>query len=133
MSGNGNQLDIMALPFTSAGWQQPIPTEKGAITDILSWMPTPEGAAWQVATYAAGNRASWKDSNQTLAFMFDEPALLARMNKKTQAAAAKYKADMFAISDEWRTRGFDANGLDRGMPYIWNVLDPKWAIYWSVV
>lgn len=133
MSGNGNQLDIMALPFTSAGWQQPIPTEKGAITDILSWMPTPEGAAWQVATYAAGNRASWKDSNQTLAFMFDDPALLARMNKKTRAAAAKFKSDMFAISDQWRLRTFDANGLDRGMPYLWNVLDPKWAIYWSVV
>ncbi|KAJ8122557.1 hypothetical protein O1611_g9809 [Lasiodiplodia mahajangana] len=37
MSGNGNQLDVMALPFTTAGWQMPIPTEKGAITDISTY------------------------------------------------------------------------------------------------
>ncbi|KAI1179383.1 lipoxygenase [Nemania sp. FL0916] len=133
MSGNGNQLDVMALPFTTAGWQLPIPTKKGVITDIMTYMPTPEAAAWQVATYAAGNRASWKDTNQTLAYMFDSADLLGRMNKQTQAAAAKFKTDMLALSDQWRTRGFDENGLDRGMPYVWNVLDPKWAIYWSVV
>ncbi|KAI0109696.1 lipoxygenase [Nemania sp. FL0031] len=133
MSGNGNQLDIMALPFTTAGWQNPIPTEKGAITDIMPWMPTPEGAAWQVATYAAGNRASWKDTPMTLAYMFDDSAMLSRMNSQTRAAAAKFQTDMFAISDQFRARGFDENGLDRGMPYVWNVLDPKWAIYWSVV
>ncbi|KAI1825291.1 Lipoxygenase [Xylaria intraflava] len=133
MSGNGNQLDIMALPFTSAGWQMPIPTQKGAIKNILEWMPTPEGAVWQVATYAAGNRASWKDTNQTIAYMFDDAAMLDRMNDETRAAAAKFKSDMFALSEKWRTRTFDADGLDRGMPYVWNVLDPKWGIYWSVV
>ncbi|KAI0489926.1 lipoxygenase [Xylaria cf. heliscus] len=133
MSGNGNQLDIMALPFTAAGWQKPIPTKKGVVTDIMQWMPTPEGAAWQVATYAAGNRASWKDTNQTLAYMFDEPVLLSRLNKGGKAAAAKFKSDMFALSEKWRARGFDENGLDRGMPYVWNVLDPLWAIFWSVV
>lgn len=96
-------------------------------------MPTPEGAAWQVATYAAGNRASWKDTNQTLAYLLDDQSMLSRMNKETRAAAAKFKSDMIALSDKWRSRGFDENGLDRGMPYVWNVLDPKWAIYWSVV
>lgn len=96
-------------------------------------MPTPEAAAWQVATYAAGNRASWKDTNMTLAYMFDDATMLSRLNKETRAAAAKFKADMFAVSDQWRARGFDENGLDRGMPYVWNVLDPKWAIFWSVV
>lgn len=34
MSGNGNQLDIMSLPFTTAGWPMPIPTKKGVIKDI---------------------------------------------------------------------------------------------------
>ncbi|KAI3331577.1 Lipoxygenase [Xylariaceae sp. AK1471] len=133
MSGNGNQLDIMALPFTTAGWQLPVPTKKGVITDIMTYMPTPEAAAWQVATYAAGNRASWKDTNQTIAYMFDDEGMLNRMTKETKAAAAKFKSDMFALSDQWRARTFDANGLDRGMPYVWNVLDPKWGIYWSVV
>ncbi|KAH8156205.1 hypothetical protein CIB48_g12040 [Xylaria polymorpha] len=133
MSGNGNQLDVMALPFTTAGWQSPVPAKKGVITDIMEWMPTPEAAAWQVATYAAGNRDSWKNTNQTLAYMFDEPVLLSRLNKQSKAAADKFKSDMFALSAKWRTRGFDENGLDRGMPYVWNVLDPLWAIFWSVV
>ncbi|RWA14102.1 hypothetical protein EKO27_g1027 [Xylaria grammica] len=133
MSGNGNQLDIMALPFTAAGWQSPIPTKKGVITDIVPWMPTPEGAAWQVATYAAGNRASWKDTNNTFAYMFDNEELQSRLNDEARAATAKFQTDMFALSDKWRARGFDENGLDRGMPYVWNVLDPKWAIFWSVV
>lgn len=99
----------------------------------MEWMPTPEAAAWQVATYAAGNRDSWKNTNQTLAYMFDEPVLLSRLNKQSKAAADKFKSDMFALSAKWRTRGFDENGLDRGMPYVWNVLDPLWAIFWSVV
>ncbi|KAJ2968488.1 hypothetical protein NUW58_g10211 [Xylaria curta] len=34
MSGNGNQLSIMSLPFTAAGWQKPIPAKKGVVTDI---------------------------------------------------------------------------------------------------
>ncbi|KAI0971528.1 lipoxygenase [Xylaria arbuscula] len=133
MSGNGNQLDVMALPFTTAGWQSPIPTKKGVITDILPWMPTPEAAAWQVATYAAGNRASWKGTNMTLAYMFDDPVFQSRLNQPIRDVMAKFKSDMFALSAQWNTRGFDENGLDRGMPYIWNVLDPLWAIYWSVV
>ncbi|KAI1308152.1 lipoxygenase [Xylaria venustula] len=133
MSGNGNQLDIMALPFTTAGWQSPIPTKKGVITDILPWMPTPEAAAWQVATYAAGNRASWKGTNMTLAYMFDDPVFQSRLNQPVRDVMAKFKSDMFALSVKWSARGFDENGLDRGMPYIWNVLDPLWAIYWSVV
>jgi arachidonate 15-lipoxygenase (second type)/8-lipoxygenase (S-type) len=133
MSGNGNQLDVMALPFTPAGWPLPIPSKKGVIKDIMPYMPTPEGAAWQVATYAAGNRASWKDTNQTIAYMFDDASLLSRMNKATQVAAAKFKADMLAVSAEMRARTFDKDGLDRGMPYLWSVLDPKWAVYWSVV
>ncbi|KAI0811603.1 lipoxygenase [Xylaria sp. FL0064] len=133
MSGNGNQLDVMALPFTTAGWQSPIPTKKGVITDIMPWMPTPEGAAWQIATYAAGNRASWKNTNMTFAYMFDNEDLQARVNKPTKDAMTKFKSDMFALSAKWRARTFDENGLDRGMPYVWNVLDPLWAIFWSVV
>ncbi|TGJ78418.1 hypothetical protein E0Z10_g10342 [Xylaria hypoxylon] len=133
MSGNGNQLDVMALPFTTPGWQSPIPSKKGVITDIMPWMPGPEGAAWQVATYAAGNRASWKNTNMTFAYMFDNEKLQNGLNKEARAATAKFQTDMFALSDQWRARGFDENGLDRGMPYVWNVLDPKWAIFWSVV
>ncbi|KAI0206523.1 lipoxygenase [Astrocystis sublimbata] len=133
MSGNGNQLDIMALPFTTAGWQKPLPTKKGVVTDIMEWMPTAEGAAWQVATYAAGNRASWKGTNETIAYMLDNPALLGGLNKKSNVAAEKFKCDMLALSKKWNARTFDKDGLDRGMPYVWNVLDPLWAIFWSVV
>ncbi len=65
-------------------------------------MPTPEGAAWQVATYAAGNRASWKDTNMTLSHMFDDDVLQSRLNQQTRAVMAKFKSDMMALSTKWR-------------------------------
>ncbi|KAI8628040.1 lipoxygenase [Xylariaceae sp. FL1651] len=132
MSTNGAIGDTTSLPFAPSGFRQPIPTKKG-VEDIMAFMPTPEGAVWQVSTYAAANRAAWKDTNETISYMFDDSAMLERMNDATRAAAAKFKASMFNFSDEVRARTFDANGLNRGMPFMWNVLDPNWAPYWSVV
>ncbi|KAI1131439.1 lipoxygenase [Nemania abortiva] len=132
MSTNGAIGDTTSLPFAPAGFRQPIPTKKG-VTDIMPFMPTAEGAVWQVATYAAANRAAWRDTNETISYMFADDAMLSRMNAQTRAAAATFKSNMDAFSKVVRARKFDANGLERGMPFLWNVLDPNWAPYWSVV
>ncbi|KAI1152460.1 lipoxygenase [Nemania diffusa] len=132
MSTNGAIGDTTSLPFAPAGFRQPIPAKKG-VTDIMSFMPTAEGAVWQVATYAAANRAMWRDTNETTSYMFADDAMLARMNAPTRAAAATFKSSMDAFSKVVRARKFDKNGLERGMPFLWNVLDPNWAPYWSVV
>ncbi|KAI0814056.1 lipoxygenase [Xylaria sp. FL0064] len=132
MSTNGAIGDTTSLPFAPAGFRQPIPNEKG-VEDIMEFMPTPEGAVWQVVTYAAANRAMWRDTNETISYMFEDDAMLNKMNPQTYKAAKNFKSSMDAFSKEVRARTFDKDGLSRGMPFMWNVLDPNWAPYWSVV
>ncbi|KAI1359068.1 lipoxygenase [Xylaria arbuscula] len=132
MSTNGAIGDTTSLPFAPAGFRQPIPTKKG-VEDLMAFMPTPEGAVWQVVTYAAANRAMWRDTNETISYMFEDEAMLNKMNPATYKAAKSFKSKMDAFSTEIRARTFDSEGLSRGMPFMWNVLDPNWAPYWSVV
>ncbi|KAI1826649.1 lipoxygenase [Xylaria intraflava] len=131
-STNGAIGDTTSLPYSPIGFRQPIPTAKG-VKDIIPFMPTPEGAIWQVTQYAAASRAAWKDTNETISYMFQDETMLARMNPQTRDAAQRFKADMDGFSTVVRARGFDADGLNRGMPFLWNLLDPNWAPYWSVV
>ncbi|TGJ81416.1 hypothetical protein E0Z10_g7349 [Xylaria hypoxylon] len=131
-STNGAIGDTTSLPFAPAGFRQPIPTKKG-VKDLMAFMPTPEGAVWQVVTYSAANRFSWKDTNETITYMFEDQAMLSKMTSQTRVAAQKFKSDMNAFSTEVRARKFDKDGLNRGMPFMWNVMDPNWAPYWSVV
>ncbi|KAI8954332.1 lipoxygenase [Xylaria longipes] len=134
MSTNGIHLNSMSLPFAPAGFLQPIPSKKGLTEkDLMSFMPTPEGAVWQVSTYVVGHRPMWRDTNETLSHLFDDDELLAKTNAETQAAAAKFKATMMDFSTQVRARKFDENGLNRGMPFIWDALDPNYAPYWSVI
>ncbi|KAI0460168.1 lipoxygenase [Xylaria acuta] len=134
MSTNGIHLNSMSLPFAPAGFLEPIPSKKGLTEkDLMSFMPTPEGAVWQVSTYVVGHRPMWRDTNETLSYLFDDETLLARTNTETRAAAAKFKATMTDFSTEVRARTFDENGLNRGMPFIWDALDPNYAPYWSVI
>ncbi|TGJ80740.1 hypothetical protein E0Z10_g8025 [Xylaria hypoxylon] len=58
---------------------------------------------------------------------------LTKTNPKARVAAAKFKDTMNNFSTEVRARTFDQNGLNRGMPFIWDALDPNYAPYWSVI
>ena len=57
--------------------------------------------------------------------MFDDEAFLKRTNTVTQQAAAKFKSSMEAFSAVVSARGFDADGLSQGMPFVWPALDPN--------
>ncbi|KAI1279171.1 lipoxygenase [Xylaria sp. FL0933] len=134
MSTNGIHMNSMALPFAPAGFLQPIPSKKGLTErDLMTFMPTPEGAVWQVSTYVVGHRPMWRDTNETLSHLFDDEMLLAKTNPATRAAAVKFKDTMMNFSTEVRARTFDEDGLNRGMPFIWDALDPNYAPYWSVI
>ncbi|KAJ3579636.1 hypothetical protein NPX13_g931 [Xylaria arbuscula] len=134
MSTNGIHMNSMALPFSPAGFLQPIPSKKGLTEDdLMKFMPTPEGAVWQVSTYVVGHRPMWRDTNETISHLFDDETLLAKTNSKTRIAAARFKAIMDDFSVEVRARTFDEDGLNRGMPYIWDALDPNYAPYWAVI
>ncbi|KAI8630553.1 lipoxygenase [Xylariaceae sp. FL1651] len=132
LSTDGAVGDSVSLPFAPSAFWKPLPTEKGA-TDIIQYMPQLYAAIKQVAILAAVNRAFWIDTNQTMSYMFDDDAMLSRMNRETNVAASRYKAAQNVFSTEVRARKFDQDGLSRGMPFMWNVLDPNWAPYWSVV
>ncbi|KAI8625233.1 lipoxygenase [Xylariaceae sp. FL1651] len=132
MSSNGAIGDSASLPFAPSAFWKPLPTEKG-VTDIMQYMPPIDGAVWQVSTLAGANRAIWRNTNETMSHMFDDDTMLSRMNGGTKAAAAKFKAAMYHFSDVVRARKFDKDGLSQGLPFMWNVLDPNWAPYWSVV
>ncbi|KAI0195052.1 lipoxygenase [Astrocystis sublimbata] len=132
MSTNGAIGDTTSLPFAPAGFRQPIPTKKG-VKDIMPFMPTAEGAVWQVETYAAASRAAWKNTNETISYMFEDETMLGRMEPRVRSAAKTFRDAMNAFSVEVRARTFDKDGLSNGMPFIWKVLDPNWAPYWSVV
>ncbi|KAI0539307.1 lipoxygenase [Xylaria digitata] len=134
MSTNGIHLNSMSLPFAPAGFLQPIPSKKGLTEkDLMSFMPTPEGAVWQVSTYVVGHRPMWRDTNETISHLFDDETFLAKTNPKTRAAAAKFKDTMMNFSVEVRARTFDEEGLNRGMPFLWDALDPNYAPYWGVI
>ncbi|KAF2965240.1 hypothetical protein GQX73_g8325 [Xylaria multiplex] len=134
MSTNGIHLNSMSLPFAPAGFLQPIPSKKGLTEkDLMSFMPTPEGAVWQVSTYVVGHRPMWRDTNETISHLFDDETFLAKTNPKTRAAATKFKDTMMNFSVEVRARTFDEEGLNRGMPFLWDALDPNYAPYWGVI
>lgn len=69
----------------------------------------------------------------TLAYMFQDPALEARMNPTTEGAAKVFQQAMTAFSGAVRGRGFDARGLSLGMPFVWTALDPLRAPFFSAV
>jgi hypothetical protein len=90
----------------------------------MQYMPQLYAAIKQVAILVAVNRAFW---------IVDDDAMLSRMNRETNVAASRYKAAQNAFSAEVRARKFGPDGLSRGMPFVWNVLGPNWAPYWSAV
>jgi arachidonate 15-lipoxygenase (second type)/8-lipoxygenase (S-type) len=59
--------------------------------------------------------------------MFDDAAMLKRMNKKTQTAAATFKLAMDTFSSMVKIRTFNSKGLSQGMPFVWKALDPNVA------
>ena len=69
------------------------------------------------------------NTNRTLMHMFDDPAMLSRMNPTTQGAAATFLASMQSFSQTVAARAFDADGLSQGMPFLWRALDPNVAPY----
>jgi arachidonate 15-lipoxygenase (second type)/8-lipoxygenase (S-type) len=75
----------------------------------------------------------YDNTNETIAHMFDQPDMLARMNGKTKAAEATYRGSMQAFSKKVRARTFDKNGLSQGMPFIWKTLDPEGAPFWLAI
>lgn len=59
--------------------------------------------------------------------MFDDAAMLKRMNVNTRNAATTFMNSMNSFSSKIKARTFDSKGLSQGMPFVWKALDPNVA------
>lgn len=66
-------------------------------------------------------------TKQTLASMWNNPALLERMSGATKTAALEFRHAMNKISRRASVRKFDEDWLSQGMPFVWKALDPEVA------
>lgn len=70
-------------------------------------------------------RLEFTGTNRTLINMFNDIAVLSRMNQATVSAAAVFQDAMVAFSQVVSSRSFDSAGLCQGMPFVWKALDPN--------
>ena len=118
------------LPFHPTAVYKPVPTEKG-VTDVASYLPPLEKCLGLIAVEANFARPLLAGTNRSMVHMFDDEAMLSRMNQATRDANVVFMAALKTRSREIRSRQFDANGLSQGMPFVWKALDPE-TIPWSL-
>ncbi|KAI9844642.1 MAG: hypothetical protein M1838_002097 [Thelocarpon superellum] len=123
---------IASLPFHPAAFWKELPTTKG-VTDVVSYLPPLEQCIGQITLMAGFGRAKWFGTNRTLTHMFDDEAMLGRMNDKTADAARKFQSAMEDFSKVVSARTFGPDGLSQGMPFVWKVLDPNEATYYLTI
>lgn len=130
-SVNTNELLSVSstLPFHPPALYSPVPNTKGGDPDVVSFLPPFSQVITQLSFAGLFARPLLENTNRSLVHMFDDPDMLARMNPATEAAAAEFKGAMEAFSDTVAARGFDAQGLSQGMPFVWQALDPRVAPY----
>lgn len=132
---NTNELLSLSLtlPFHPPALYLSVPTSKGGSTDVAAFLPPFSQAVTQLSLAGLFARPLLANTNRSLLHMFDDPDMLARMNPRTEAAAAGFKAAMEAFSDRVAARGFDEQGLSQGMPFVWQALDPRVAPYSATI
>ena len=113
------------LPFHPTSLYAPLPTSKNITTSqLLALMPPPSDAIFQIYLLAVFNRPQFEAQNKTLVHAFSDAGFLGKLAPRIAAAAAVFKAEMEGISRGIRARGFDAEGLSQGMPFVYRSLDP---------
>ncbi|EXJ61913.1 hypothetical protein A1O7_02344 [Cladophialophora yegresii CBS 114405] len=127
---NTNELLSVSstLPFHTPALYQPPPSSKG-VTNVVDFLPPLDQVEQQLGTAAIFVRPFFVGSDRTLMHMFDDSAMLNRMNAATRTAAATFYSSMQAFSQQVAARKFDQDGLSQGMPFVWQALDPNVAPY----
>lgn len=130
-SVNTNELLSVSstLPFHPPALYSAVPDTKGGDPDVVAFLPPFSQVITQLSFAGLFARPLLENTNRSLVHMFDDPDMLAKMNPATEAAAAEFKGAMEAFSDQVAARGFDAQGLSQGMPFVWQALDPRVAPY----
>ncbi|CAD0096231.1 unnamed protein product [Aureobasidium vineae] len=114
------------LPFHAMSLYSPVPKQKG-VTNLVAFLPPLQKAEEQIGINALFSRNYLAGTNRTLSHMFDDAAMLKRMNANTRTAATTFKSAMDSFSKTVKARKFDSKGLSQGMPFLWKALDPNVA------
>ena len=118
------------LPFHPAALYKEIPTAKG-ISSVLPWLPNLTQSVEQIAILTDFNRPQVATNGGNVVSMFDNFNNV--KNSRIQTAIAAFRSGMTSISNRLNAQKFDANGLSRGMPFVWKDLDPKVNPYYLAV
>lgn len=136
LNTNSPVASTASLPMHPLAFYRPLPTAKGTVAsgeDLVAYLPPAAAAVGQIALLAAFNRPEFFGTDETLRHMFDDADALARTNPRTRDAEARFRDAMDRFSAVVAARGFDADGLSQGMPFVWNALDPNRTMYWITI
>ncbi|KAI7463496.1 Lipoxygenase [Hortaea werneckii] len=116
------------LPMHPDALHAPVPVQKG-VENAADYLPPLDKAILQNTIGGFFARPNLVNTERTIANMFADDNMLARMNEQTRRAATEFRSAMQAQSAKVSERMFDADGLSQGMPFIWRALDPQVAPY----
>ncbi|GAB1736989.1 hypothetical protein NU219Hw_g354t2 [Hortaea werneckii] len=116
------------LPMHPDSLHAPVPVQKG-VENAADYLPPLDKAILQNTIGGLFARPNLVNTDRTIANMFADDNMLARMNEQTRHAASEFRSAMQAQSARVSGRTFDADGLSQGMPFIWAALDPERAPY----
>lgn len=120
------------LPLHPSALYAPVPTKKG-VKNIMPYLAPAEEAINHIALLARFNRPQLEISKETLLYMFSSNEFLSRCRPEVKEAASSFYNEMEIFSQKVRQRGFDAEGLSQGMPFLWQALDPSRIPYFLSV
>ncbi|KAK7747564.1 hypothetical protein SLS62_009063 [Diatrype stigma] len=137
LNTNSPVASTASLPLHPLAFYQPLPTARGTIAsadDLVAYLPPAAAAVGQIALLASFNRPEFLGTDQTLRHMFDfDTDVRARLSDGAGKAADAFADAMGDFADVVGARGFDADGLSQGMPFVWTALDPDIASYWITI
>lgn len=133
LTGIGHHIQNALTPGASAGllpmhpskFKKPLPSAKGQIRNIMSYIANETEAIMHASLLVRFNRPLLQSQKGNLVNMWTGEEFLKGGRNSVRRAAEKFRLDMLRISDAIRGKRFDANGLSQGMPFIWRSLDPR--------
>ncbi|KAG9795848.1 Lipoxygenase, partial [Aureobasidium melanogenum] len=100
------------LPFHAMSLYSPVPKQKG-VTNLVAFLPPLKQAEEQIGINSLFSRNYLAGTNRTLSHMFDDAAMLKRMNVNTRNAATTFMNSMNSFSSKIKARTFDSKGLSQ--------------------
>lgn len=120
------------LPFHIPALYAAPPAAKG-VEDLLPYLPDVATSLHYLGFMASFNRPFYGSDGRTLEDAFSQDAMLKKLDKPTNDAAAQFSKTLRGLSDKIQARKFDSNGLSEGMPFVYRTLDPNYIPFFCAV